>query len=369
MPYAMIIDHAAGGSLWQVVPELRSAIEVVDIRLPRRRLRPSVQGLIIDVNLSNAASLAALRSLMADLPHGLRRLVACNPGSRRDLVQAHALEATETTERPLGARVLVDAVQRWTAEGEDFAAHDPLQHGLDQALRISDWMLASGETLEVDRNSLEWGAEAVMSAVAESGARRWIDSVRTHHRPTYRHCLLVNGLAVAFAQGIGLGKADAMQVSVAAMLHDVGKARVPIRILDKAGALDADEARVMRLHPGHGRDMVLATGEFDSAIIEAVTHHHEFLDGSGYPDGLQGASIGDLTRIITIVDVFAALVEDRCYRRGLPLEQAIAILRAMRGKVEGSLVDAFRRILLDAPGLPAATADQDPAPLRRATSR
>jgi putative nucleotidyltransferase with HDIG domain len=370
MNYSIVIDHAAAASLWHAVPELRSNFDLVDVRMPRRKLRGPSKGVIVDVDLCNLGSVRAVRMLLRDAPASLPRLFVCHAGSRREILQAHALEATETIERPVGAFALSQILQRWDAAQAMPATRDPLANGLDQAMRIADCMLASADRLDVDKATLEWGAEAMMSAVSSSGVRSWIDGVRSYHRPTFRHCMLVNGLAVAFAQGIGLSRTDTVQVSLAAMLHDVGKARVPIAILDKPGALDPDEAAVMRLHVKHGRAMVEDSGEFDPAVVDAVAYHHEYLDGTGYPRGLKGQRIGDLTRIITIVDIVAALVEDRVYREAMPLEQALDILVGMHGKVEQSLATAFRGILLDGrEGLPLLTlSDQDEAPLRSATS-
>ncbi|MFO1150747.1 MAG: HD domain-containing protein [Alsobacter sp.] len=371
MNYLIVIDQAAAASLWHAVPELRANFDLVDVRVPRRTVRTPVKGVIVDVDLCNMGSVRAVRMLLRDMPAALPRLFVCRAGSRREILQAHALEATETLDRPVGAFALSQVLRRWDEAEATAAPRDPLANGLDQAMRIADCILSSGERLDVDKATLEWGAEAMMSAVASAGVRSWIDGVRSYHRPTFRHCMLVNGLAVAFAQGIGLSRADTVQVSLAAMLHDVGKARVPIPILDKPGALDPDEAAIMRLHVGHGRAMVQETGEFDRAVVDVVAHHHEYLDGTGYPHGLKGLRIGDLTRIITIVDIVAALVEDRVYRESLPLEQAMDVLVGMHGKVEDSLATAFRSILLDGgAGLPLLAAPvQDEPPLRSATSR
>jgi putative nucleotidyltransferase with HDIG domain len=370
MNYSIVIDHAAAASLWHAVPELRSNFDLVDVRMTRRTMRRPAKGIIVDIDLCDLGSVRAVRALMRDTPSTLPRLFVCSAGSRREILQAHALEATETIERPVGAFALGQVLQRWDAADATLAARDPLANGLDQAMRIADCILASGERLDVDKATLEWGAGAMMSAVSSAGVRSWIDGVRCYHRPTFRHCMLVNGLAVAFAQGIGLSRGDTVQVSVAAILHDVGKARIPIAVLDKPGALDAGEMELMRLHAGYGREMVSASGEHDRAVIDAVGQHHEYLDGTGYPHGIKGARIGDLARIITIVDIVAALVEDRVYRESMTLEQALDILVGMHGKVEESLATAFRTILLDGglgDSLLARPSQEEPPRLRAAS--
>jgi HD-GYP domain-containing protein (c-di-GMP phosphodiesterase class II) len=146
---------------------------------------------------------------------------------------------------------------------------------------------------------------------------------------------------------MGLARNDVVHIAVASTLHDVGKAKVPLEILDKPGALTPQEFASIKLHPGFGRDMAVASGGFDDAVVDAILHHHEYLDGTGYPDGLSQSQIGDLTRIITIVDIFAALIEERVYRAAMPFEKAFAILEGMDTKLDRPLVKAFRPVALE----------------------
>jgi HD-GYP domain-containing protein (c-di-GMP phosphodiesterase class II) len=84
-----------------------------------------------------------------------------------------------------------------------------------------------------------------------------------------------------------------------------------------------------------------------ASILDAVLHHHEYLDGSGYPDGFCAASIADIVRILTISDIFAALIERRTYKPTMPREQAYEIIRSMDGKLERPLVAAFKDVALN----------------------
>ena len=84
---------------------------------------------------------------------------------------------------------------------------------------------------------------------------------------------------------------------------------MPLEILDKPSRLNASEVKTVRAHPLHGLEMLRQSNEFSDAVADAIVHHHEFLDGSGYPHGLKGADIPDLTQLVTIVDIFSALIE------------------------------------------------------------
>jgi HD-GYP domain-containing protein (c-di-GMP phosphodiesterase class II) len=131
------------------------------------------------------------------------------------------------------------------------------------------------------------------------------------------------------------------------MFHDIGKAKIPLAILDKPGRLDAEERALIETHPAAGYEVLKGNIGISAEILDAVRHHHEYLDGSGYPDALSGASISDIVRILTISDIFSALIEQRPYRETMPREQAYEILRGMHGKLETPLVAAFRDVALN----------------------
>lgn len=150
----------------------------------------------------------------------------------------------------------------------------------------------------------------VADAIAEEGLSRWLDAVRRHHEDTYQHCLLVTGIAVDFGLSLGLAKPDIERLYSAAMFHDIGKAKIPLAVLDKPGRLDAAERALIETHPVAGFDLLKGTCGISAEILDAVRHHHEYLDGSGYPDALCGDNIADIVRVLTISDVFAALIED-----------------------------------------------------------
>jgi HD-GYP domain-containing protein (c-di-GMP phosphodiesterase class II) len=131
------------------------------------------------------------------------------------------------------------------------------------------------------------------------------------------------------------------------MFHDIGKAKIPLAVLDKPGRLDPEERAMIETHPVVGYDVLKGSAGISPEILDAVRHHHELLDGSGYPDGLCASSISDVVRILTISDIFAALIEDRRYKPPMPRDQAYEVIRSMQGKLEGPLVSAFRPVALN----------------------
>ena len=118
----------------------------------------------------------------------------------------------------------------------------------------------------------------------------------------------------------------------------------PVALLEKPGPLDRDEIRVMNQHPLFGLDALETLNGLATEMTEAVVHHHEYLDGSGYPHGLQGSEISDLVRMLTIADIFGALIERRSYRAPLSGEAAYRLLLDMGPKLDKDLVREFRAV-------------------------
>ena len=157
---------------------------------------------------------------------------------------------------------------------------------------------------------------------------------------TYGHSLRVTRHAERIASELGLSATEVAQVRTAAALHDVGKLHTPREILNKPDRLTDDEFAVIRNHPGDGAAMSTSVG--DPAITAMIRHHHERLDGAGYPDGLAGDAIPLGARIIAVADTFDAMTSNRAYRRASSHKRALDVLRAEAGKqLDGDAVAAF----------------------------
>jgi HD-GYP domain-containing protein (c-di-GMP phosphodiesterase class II) len=117
--------------------------------------------------------------------------------------------------------------------------------------------------------------------------------------------------------------------------------------MDALWRLGARERALIETHPAAGYDVLKGNAAICPEILDAVRHHHEYLDGSGYPDALCAANISDLVRVLTISDIFAALIERLSCKPTMPREQAYEIIRNMEGKLERPLVAAFRGVALN----------------------
>lgn len=210
---------------------------------------------------------------------------------------------------------------------------------------------ALGASLQ--RTDVERGTELVLAAVSEAGIGDWLAEVWRHDTGVYQHTLGVSGYAAAFGAQIGLGRGDLGRLVRAALLHDIGKSRIPTEILNKPGRLDPEEWRLMQRHPDIGADLLTAQGGYEAEVIAVVRHHHERLDGTGYPGRLAGRAIPDLVRIVAICDVFSALTERRSYRQPSTAAQALATMAEAHGHLDPVLLRAFAPAMLGSESLAA----------------
>jgi putative nucleotidyltransferase with HDIG domain len=218
-------------------------------------------------------------------------------------------------------------------------------HNIEQArLQFGAIFSAAACGEGISRARVDSATTSVMTAIAEGGIRQWLDVVWTYDETTFQHCLLVSGLAAEFAVSLQFASDDQKNLTRAALLHDLGKAKIPLAILNKPGALTSAEVAIMRTHARIGYELLCRQGEYEPELLEVVLRHHELLDGSGYPDGLAGPQINDLVRLVTICDVYAALIERRPYKPAMEPAPAFKILREMEGKLEGALVRAFGQV-------------------------
>ncbi|EPR37408.1 response regulator receiver modulated metal dependent phosphohydrolase [Desulfovibrio sp. X2] len=147
---------------------------------------------------------------------------------------------------------------------------------------------------------------------------------------TCGHSERVGEYAFRLGKACGLGPRDLELLRVAGLLHDVGKIGVPDSVLNKPEGLTDEELGVMRRHPTIGRDIVSRVASLEE-VLPIIYHHHERMDGRGYPDGLTGENIPILSRIVSVADGFEAMVSNRAYRHGMAVSDALATLNAGAG--------------------------------------
>jgi putative nucleotidyltransferase with HDIG domain len=306
---------------------------------------------VVAADLRIVENIAAIKELLPRLKHVRKRVFVIDQKERLFAAQAYALGATHVLVNPVGKKSLIATLADPGAPLVPLAPHeqasgdarDVASGGAAAIASMFSSVLAGGA---IDVAAAKGAAKRIADNIAEDGLSNWLETVRRHHEGTYQHCLLVMGVAVDFGLSLGLAKADIERLHTAAMFHDIGKARIPLAVLDKPGRLDPQERALIETHPAAGYEVLKGTAGISTEVLDAVRHHHEYLDGSGYPDALGAESISDIVRMLTISDIFAALIESRSYKQGMPRQQAYDILCGMHGKLEVPLLAAFRDVAL-----------------------
>ena len=162
------------------------------------------------------------------------------------------------------------------------------------------------------------------------------------------HALEVSNMAVLISKELGKDEKFCADIAVAGVLHDIGKLRVNRYVYSDEGddTLVVEQMKYVRMHSAYSRD-ILRDENYPENIIEAVYHHHENYDGSGYPDGLKGKDIPEMSRILRTCDVFSALITNRSYRKAFDKKTAMAIMIDEVEDYDMEVFLAFQRVFHD----------------------
>lgn len=170
----------------------------------------------------------------------------------------------------------------------------------------------------------------------------WLRRLEEHDLELAHHSLLAGATASIFACSLNLDCHEQKVLVIGTLLHDIGKLQISPSLLHKTEPLTSDERMELERHPANGV-LLLQEDGWESDIIEIVHHHHERLNGSGYPLGLHQAEIGRLVQMAALCDIFSALIEDRSYRPSTrkPIEK----MRLMKDEIDGPLLNEFSHVV------------------------
>ncbi len=160
---------------------------------------------------------------------------------------------------------------------------------------------------------------------------------------TYMHSVAVCGLMVALARQLGLAPAQVRDAGVGGLLHDIGKIAIPLEILNKPDSLGSAEYEIVMRHPVAGAELLSQVQGIPDAAMQVVRHHHERIDGSGYPDGLAADEIDPMARMGAVCDVYDAVTSERSYNVGWNPAQALSRMAAWKGHFDTAVFQAFVR--------------------------
>ena len=202
-----------------------------------------------------------------------------------------------------------------------------------------------GQQVRVEQ--MEPLVEKMMSSIMRnSGALLSLGQLKHVDDYTFEHSVNVCALMIAFCRGMGLSANETREAGMGALLHDVGKMKTPLHILNKPGRFTDEEFTIMKRHPGDGYDILRDQPSLGEVPLAVVLQHHERIDGTGYPHRRAGGEIAHVAQLAAIVDVYDAITSDRVYHKGIPPGEAIRKLYEWsRFQFDAELVQKFVRTI------------------------
>lgn len=188
--------------------------------------------------------------------------------------------------------------------------------------------------------------DCVKDVLRNPNAMLWLTQIKHKDDYTAEHCLRVSVLSVALGRELDLLEQELIDLGIGGMLHDVGKVKVPNEILNKEGALTAEEYEIMKTHTSAGRSMLMSKSDVPPIAVDIAYSHHEQMNGRGYPRGIEANKIPYFAKIVAVVDAFDAITSDRVYSKGRSTLEALRILYDCRGsQFDEEVVRAFIRLI------------------------
>lgn len=183
------------------------------------------------------------------------------------------------------------------------------------------------------------------SVFRNAGALVSLARLKTADEYSYMHSVAVCALMVALARQMGMAPQACREAGLAGLLHDLGKAFVPQEILAKPGKLTPEEFEIIKQHPALGHQVLLSSKGVDASALDVCRHHHERMDGGGYPDRLSGDALSLLARMGAVCDVYDAVTSNRPYKAGWDPAESIAQMATWKGHFDPSIFQAFVKSL------------------------
>ena len=202
-----------------------------------------------------------------------------------------------------------------------------------------------GKAIDAD-NARKLVEEISDSVTRNPGALISLARLKTADDYTYMHSVAVCALMIALGRQLKLDEEIVRKLGIAGLLHDLGKAMMPLEVLNKPGKLTDDEFRIMKSHPEEGYKLLLESSGVDDITFDVVLHHHEKTDGSGYPKGLKDSEISLHAKMGAVCDVYDAITSNRPYKAGWdPAESLRKMAEWANGHFDPSVFQAFVKSL------------------------
>jgi len=228
---------------------------------------------------------------------------------------------------PKPTRVYIDT----TSLEDEIATAEALRETAKNC--IDNVFNAISENREIDIKSVKKLVNNMVDSIVRNpDAQMCLTQLKNRDEYTAQHSINVCILTLTFGRHLGICENSLNLIGLGALLHDVGKIKTPLEILNKPGRLTDEEFEIMKSHPEAGRKILKATNEIPDSVIDIALSHHERLAGHGYPRGLPDDQISPWSKMVAITDVYDAITSDRCYHDGMSPTQALTKMYEWRIK-------------------------------------
>lgn len=291
--------------------------------------------------LANRAKIESDKDIAKVVKHGIRE-VYIDTDKGLDIDDAPtALEVQLQLQSEIAQAVSVPAQPRGSSRGDEIVRAKQLIGEAKQATTKLMHDVKLGKCMDMVQvtNIVDQMTESVLR---NGDALVSLLRIKTADEYTYLHSMAVSALCLSFAQGLDLSAAQVKQIGIGGLLHDIGKMKVPLEILNKPGALSEKEFEIMKRHVKEGEIALQEYPNLDHACTCVTSHHHERLDGTGYPEGLKGDQISLFGQIAAIVDIYDALSSERCYKKAMtPTDALKKLFEWSQSYLNRQLVEKF----------------------------
>lgn len=232
------------------------------------------------------------------------------------------------------------------AKNVDIPTEQKARFVYEKATETIDAMFKNPESLENVQNVQPIVCNFIDIILHDNSAVESLMHITAHDYYTHTHSINVSIYALSLGSFLGISGKDLEVLGMAAILHDLGKSKVDYKIINKNGKLTDEEFDQMKKHPVFGHEIALKLGISDERILSGIRHHHEKIEGGGYPDNLKGDQISHFAHIIGVCDVFDALSTKRTYKDPMSSFESLLLMKQqMKGHLDMGIVDAFIKML------------------------
>lgn len=307
--------------------------------------------IMLEVSLPDSSGFEALEAIRQNGQCAKSPVIFITRQSERRLVEAAIKSgAGDFIVKPFDAGVLLHKVSRWINSGAE-EEWKKLKPNEEKVLRLTLATLdkafkAVNEGKELPYGDVRETCREILKVMEDGGIQNVLDSLKEHDSYSFVHSMRVGIYLAMFARTVFGFSPDEVQIlTEGGIVHDVGKAKTPLKILNKPSSFDPEEWKEMKEHVAHTVEILKQTPDIPLPVIEIGWCHHEKLDGTGYPRGLKGVEVGTLARMSAIVDAYVSITDRRVYKPGFPPEKAFEMMRNPPGHLDQQLLREFRDML------------------------